>query len=331
MILKWLCFSAALLTWPLIPFGAFVRLKNAGLSCPDWPLCYGQLIPPPGYEIALETGHRFVAVLLGLLIITIAIASFRQRSNIQIRGLALFSLVLVCIQGLIGALTVTMTLWPPIVTLHLIGGNLLFGVLVYLARITFSLDRLENSVVADSVIKVFQVKPGMRLRVGLMIALLFLIIASGGYNSSTYSGLHCEAFPGCHEGSYFSFGMSGTDLSKLTGIEGHILQPAPEDYRGRFLPEFRNEWIHMLHRFIAVFGGLALIIMSWVWLKKRFGYNVINNFIVLLIFLEILVGVLNSVLRVPVPISALHTAVAATLTGLMFYALAENNQIKENP
>ena len=329
MILKWLCFSAALLTWPLIPFGAFVRLKNAGLSCPDWPLCYGQIVPPAGYEIALETGHRFVAALLGLLIITIAIVSFRQHSNFHIRGLALFSLALVCIQGLIGALTVTMTLWPPIVTLHLIGGNLLFGVLVYLARITFSLERLENSVVADSVIKVFQVKTGMRLRVGLMIALLFIIIASGGYNSSTYSGLHCEAFPGCHEGSYFSFGMSGTDLSKLTGIEGHILQSAPEDYQGRFLPEFRNEWIHMIHRFIAVFGGLALIMMSWIWLKNRFGYSVIHNFIVLLILLEIILGVLNSVLRVPVTISALHTAVAAALTGLMFYALAENHLIKK--
>ena len=329
MILKWLCFAAALLTWPLIPFGAFVRLKNAGLSCPDWPLCYGQLIPPAGYEIALETGHRFVAALLGLLIITIAIVSFRQHSNFHIRGLALFSLALVCIQGLIGALTVTMTLWPPIVTLHLIGGNLLFGVLVYLARITFSLDRPENSVVADSVIKVFQAKPGMRLRVGLMIAILFIIIASGGYNSSTYSGLHCEAFPGCHEGSYFSFGMSGTDISKLTGIRGNILQPAPEDYQGRFLPEFRNEWIHMLHRFIAVFGGMALVIMSWVWLKNRFGFKIINNFIVGLILLEIIVGVLNSVLRVPVPISALHTAIAATLTGLMFFAFAGNHQIKK--
>ena len=329
MFLKWLCFSAALLTWPLIPFGAFVRLKNAGLSCPDWPLCYGQLVPPPGYEIALETGHRFVAALLGLLIITITIVSFIQHSNFHIRGLALFSLVLVCIQGLIGALTVTMTLWPPIVTLHLIGGNLLFGVLVYLARISFSLDRLENSEVADSVIKVFQVKPGMRLRVGLMIALLFLIIASGGYNSSTYSGLYCEAFPGCHEGSYFSFGMSGTDISKLTGIRGNILQPAPEEYQGRFLPEFRNEWIHMLHRFIAVFGGMALVIMSWVWLRNRFGFKIINNFIVGLIFLEIIVGVLNSVLRVPVPISALHTAIAATLTGLMFFAFAGNHQIKK--
>ena len=329
MILKWLCFSAALLTLPLIPYGAFVRLKNAGLSCPDWPLCYGQLLPPAGYEIALETGHRFVAALLGLLIITITLVSFRQHSKYHIRGLALFSLVLVCIQGIIGALTVTLVLWPPIVTLHLILGNLLFGVLVFLARITFSLERLENSVENKSVFRVFQEKLGMRSRVGLMIAVLFLIIATGGYNSSTYSGLHCEAFPGCHEGSFFSFGMSGTDVSKLTGIEGHILQPAPVDYQGRFLPEFKNEWIHMMHRFIAVVGGLALITMSWIWLKNRFGYNVINNFIVLFILLEILLGALNAVLRVPVPISALHTAVAAALTGLMFYALAENHQIKE--
>ena len=162
-----------------------------------------------------------------------------------------------------------------------------------------------------------------------MIIVLFIIIASGGYNSTTYSGLYCEAFPGCHEGSYFSFGMSGTDISKLTGIEGHILQPAPDDYRGRFMPEFRNEWIHMIHRFIAVLGGFALMIMSWVWLKNRFGYNIINNFVILLILLEIIVGVLNSILRIPVPISALHTAIAATLTGLMFFALAANHQIKE--
>ena len=329
MILKWLCFSAALLTWPLIPYGAFVRLKNAGLSCPDWPLCYGQLLPPAGYEIALEVGHRFVAALLGLLIIIITIVSFRQNSNYQIRGLAIFSLVLVCIQGIIGALTVTMTLWPPIVTLHLIGGNLLFGVLVYFARITFIMERSENSRANDSSIKLFNLKTVMRSQVGLMLAVLFLIIASGGYNSSTYSGLHCEAFPGCHEGSFFSFGMSGTDISKLTGVEGNILPPAPEDYLGRFLPEFRNEWIHMIHRFISILGGLALIIMSWVWLKNRFKYKIINNFIILLILLEIILGVLNSVLRVPVPISAIHTAVAATITGLLFFALAKNHQIIE--
>ena len=135
-MMKWLCIGAALLTWPLIPFGAFVRLKNAGLSCPDWPLCYGQFIPPPGFEIALETGHRFVATLLGILIITITVKTFQQPAFRRYRKLAVISLILVCIQGILGALTVTMVLWPPVVTMHLLVGNILFGILVYLSRRT---------------------------------------------------------------------------------------------------------------------------------------------------------------------------------------------------
>ncbi|MEO1839374.1 MAG: COX15/CtaA family protein, partial [Candidatus Lambdaproteobacteria bacterium] len=187
-MMKWLCIGAALLTWPLIPFGAFVRLKNAGLSCPDWPLCYGQFIPPPGFEIALETGHRFVATLLGILIITITVKTFQQPAYRRHRKLAVISLILVCIQGILGALTVTMVLWPPVVTMHLLGGNILFGILVYLARVTF----LENEEYpSDS--SSTQTKPGKdrelkRRHIVLMLTVLFIMIISGGYNSSTSSG-----------------------------------------------------------------------------------------------------------------------------------------------
>ena len=69
-MLRILCIGAAIITWFLIPFGAYVRLKNAGLSCPDWPLCYGQFFPSGGFEIALEISHRFTALFLGILIIT---------------------------------------------------------------------------------------------------------------------------------------------------------------------------------------------------------------------------------------------------------------------
>ena len=326
--MKWLCFGAASITWLLIPFGAFVRLKNAGLSCPDWPLCYGKFLPPPGFEIALESGHRFVAAFLGFLIFAITVFTFRKLQYSHHRNIAFFSLILFCMQGILGALTVTMVLWPPVVTLHLIGGNLLFGILVYLTRVTFRDDgnySPDKAYVESDLRKNRMIK---RSHIIWMLAILFSIIASGGYNSTTYSGFHCEAFPGCHEGSYLSFGMSGTDLSAWSGIEGHILAPAPSDFHGRFLPVYENEWIHMLHRLIATVGGVTLMIMAWIWLKKKYGNNVIGLSIIVLVFLEICVGVLNAVYRVPAPISALHTAIAATLTGLIFYAIAENQHKK---
>ena len=127
-----------------------MRLKNAGLSCPDWPLCYGQFLPPPGFEIALETGHRFVATLLGILIIVITVVTFRKLTYYHHRNIAVFSLVLVSIQGILGALTVTMVLWPPVVILHLMGGNLLFGILVYLTRVTFLDDGKYSSARANT-------------------------------------------------------------------------------------------------------------------------------------------------------------------------------------
>ena len=224
-----------------------------------------------------------------------------------------------------GALTVTMVLWPPVVTMHLLGGNILFGILVYLARVTF-LENVEYPSDSSST----QTKPGKdrelkRRHIVLMLAVLFIMIISGGYNSSTSSGSHCEAFPGCHEGSSLSFGMSGTDLSEWTGIEGYILPPAPSDYQGRFLPVYENEWIHMLHRLTAIIGGVVLMIMAWAGLKNRYGHSAIGLSIVALILLEICVGILNAVFRVPAPISATHTAIAATLTGLLFFAAAEGN------
>ena len=97
--------------------------------------------------------------------------------------------------------------------------------------------------------------------------------------------------------------MSGKDLSAWSGIEGHILPAPPSGFQGRFLPVYENEWIHMLHRLIAIIGGLTLVIMAWIWLKNKYGYNATGLSIIVLILLEICVGVLNAVYRVPAPIS----------------------------
>jgi len=320
--MKWYALASAVLTWPLISFGALVRLHGAGLSCPDWPLCYGQLIPPPGFEIAMEVGHRFLASLLGLLILIMTILSFRKEALRPFRRLSASCLILIIVQGILGALTVTMVLWPPVVTFHLIGGNLLFAVLVYLSWITWNPQSQEPKK-EDSTSSI-QI-PLTAKKTAWMLAILFIIAASGGYNSSTYSGYACEAFPGCHEGASLSFGLSGMELGATK------LPEAPEELQGRFLPFFANEWVNMLHRLIAIGGGTMLIFMAWSWLiqnplpaLRKSGW-----WIMVLIPLETLIGVANAVLRVPIPLSSLHTALLATMIGVLSYALVRSMHPKQ--
>ena len=181
-MLRILCIGAAIITWFLIPFGAYVRLKNAGLSCPDWPLCYGQLFPPGGFEIALEVSHRFTALFLGILIIVITFVTFWEPSNYKFRKLAVASLIIVIIQGILGALTVTMVLWPPVVTLHLLGGNILFGIMVYLTRITFNMSNVKYKAAEDVAVSSTETKNIGQSPLIFMLAVLFIMIISGGYN-----------------------------------------------------------------------------------------------------------------------------------------------------
>ena len=166
--------------------------------------------------------------------------------------------------------------------------------MVYLSRIVF-IQQNSNQVNFKKVSK--YIKKDKRLillnKLKFMTILFFVILLSGGYNSSTYSGLYCEAFPGCHEGSVLSFSLSGMDVSFISGIKDHFLPYTPLEYQGRFLPEFKKEWINMIHRFIAVFGGTILIAMAWFWIYKKYGYNLIGKSIVSLLFFEILLGIFN--------------------------------------
>ncbi|MBF0286214.1 MAG: COX15/CtaA family protein [SAR324 cluster bacterium] len=300
-LFRWITLASAILTWPLISFGTYVRLKNAGMSCPDWPLCHGQIIPPAGFEIALEVGHRFVASLLGLFITILLILSYSKPLYKNYRFLSAWIFVLVCIQGILGGLTVLMRLSPPTVVFHLVGGNVLFGLLIFLAYRAYYDEHHPNSLPNRQWSNLSKQQAGMLL-------LFFVILISGGANSSTYSGYACAAFPGCHEGSVFSF---------------HVGEAVAE---GAFLPKFQNEWIHMTHRLIAVAGGLTMLVLSWRTLYNHSNktYRMIGIWICILILGEISIGILNALYRIPASISTAHTAIAATIVGLLSYSFAKS-------
>ncbi|MGK0290177.1 MAG: cytochrome c oxidase assembly protein subunit 15 [bacterium] len=320
---KWIALIATIFTWPLISFGAFVRLNAAGLSCPDWPLCYGKLIPPKGYAIGLEVGHRFVATLLGLLIIGLVILAYRNKQYFHFRKIAWWCLGLVVLQGFLGGLTVILKLNTLMVTSHLLGGNALFALLIYCTYFAFKADFKKKKSIYHF--------PNFKLsrKTGMMLFLFLGMIVSGGANSSTYSGYVCEAFPGCHSGSVASFSRN------VTGEFG--FKNFYPSNKATFFPQNFYESIHMLHRGIVVLGSCYLIFLVFsVWFstskehalkQSKFSsqYYVEGSLLIIFIFLEIGVGVLNALYRVPVPISALHTTLASTIVGILSFSFAKAN------
>src|SRR5690606_32796891 len=200
-----LVFLTLFLTLDLVMFGAFVRLTDSGLGCPDWPGCYSNFSPigamseirqaadamPFGPVTVgkawIEMVHRYIGAILGLLIIGIMVLAWRYRRELrQSPTLATVIFVAVCVQGAFGAWTVTHKLMPIIVTTHLLGGMLLLALLTWLgARL-----KVHDPVpVAASRWRGFAVA-GMLL--------LVVQIALGGWVSTNYAALACMDFPTCH-------------------------------------------------------------------------------------------------------------------------------------
>ena len=174
------------LAFVVVVVGAYVRLSDAGLGCPDWPLCYGQPVPSDLAGDALgrawkEMGHRYLAGTLGALILVLFFWSWKARRS---RGLISSILALVLFQATLGAWTVTMLLKPAIVTAHLVGGMTILGALTWLA-----LSQFDH----------FSAPPAQSLRVPATAALCAAAvqIALGGWVSSNYAALACPDVPLC--------------------------------------------------------------------------------------------------------------------------------------
>ncbi len=314
---KKLAWVTVFFTFDLIVFGAFTRLTDSGLGCPDWPGCYGEANPflahhdiraaetlmPTGpvtvFKAWIEMIHRYLAMGVGVLIIASLVIGWRLwRSNQQSRyapRLPAFLLFFVCVQGAFGAWTVTLKLQPIIVTIHLLLGMSLLALLTWHA-----LRQSEHLPVAD-------VSAGLRIPAVLALFAAFMQIALGGWVSTNYAALACGGFPLC-QGSW----MPTMDFTHGFTLWRALGMTAAGDY----LPFDALVAIHWVHRlFSVVIVGLVAWIAHRAW--KTPGTERLGRALLWLILLQFCTGMATVLLNWPLTIAVLHNAGAALLVLLL--------------
>jgi cytochrome c oxidase assembly protein subunit 15 len=303
--------AAMLLAFGVVMLGAYVRLSQAGLGCPDWPGCYGHMAVPTQSEVnstllaarPLEPArawkemiHRYFVGGLSTLIFALAlIAVWRRRAADQPKLLPGLLVVLLVLQALLGMWTVTLLLFPPVVTAHLLGGLATFSLLVLLVLQSGAYLRLRSAASSR-----------MRLFAALSLAVLICQIALGGWVSSNYAAIACPDFPGC-QGSLWPPAMDF-----VSGFSWHGLGP---DYQGGILANPARMAIHMTHRLGAlitflVVGGTT----SWTWLKAP-ALRGVATVVGVLLVLQVCLGISLVEFGWPLALADLHNGVAALLLG----------------
>lgn len=298
----------------VIILGAYTRLTDAGLGCPDWPGCYGHLFVPqsealienanqafPERPVEAEKAwnemiHRYFAAGLGLLIlITFFIALSKKikghRTPIK---LPFFILLLVCFQGMLGMWTVTMNLIPIVVMGHLLGGFTVLSCL-FLFYLRLTPYRIPGG---DSQIRKYA-KFGI-----LGIVLLVGQIALGGWTSANYASLACTDLPICQG-----------DWTARLDLMGAFSIPAAENYEFGVHTYDQRMTMHVLHRFGAVIVFLYLCWLAIALYKKSSSSMVkqLSTLLVVVLGVQIALGVSNVVYSLPLTVAVLHNAVAACL------------------
>jgi heme a synthase len=318
------------LTFDLVLFGAFTRLSDSGLGCPDWPGCYGHMSPIgakasiAAAQEAMPTGpvthskawvemvHRYLATAVGVLIAVLALVSWLERKRLAVwHGWPLVTLFWVCLQGAFGALTVTMKLFPAIVTLHLLGGLILLALL--------RAQSVNHALADPQSAGRTAISAGMRRGLWAMFALLWLQIALGGWVSTNYAVLACSEFPKC-QGAWWP----PMDFQQgFTFWRGLGLTHAGDAITFAALTA-----IHYVHRLsaYAVFAAIGLTVWS---LWRTPALRGTAKALAALALLQLASGLANVILDWPMLAAIAHTGGAAALVIVMTGVLANTQGATE--
>ncbi len=276
-----LSLATTLILFGLIVLGSVVRTTGSGLACPDWPLCQGRLIPPFQFNVMIEWFHRLAALLASVsLFVTVGWVLIHPAMRARLGAISALAVALLLVQVLLGALTVWKLLSPSVVSSHLAVALLLFVTTLALTL----LARAESETEA----KRKESRPaGLLATFGIATAMAYAQSLLGGVVSTSHAGLACPDWPACN---------------------------------GRWFPPLASlEGIHMLHRY----GGYALTAaLALVAIRSRTstdaGVRAGGSMAFGLTLAQIVLGVMNVMLRTPPWLSAVHLATAAAILAILF-------------
>lgn len=323
----YLYLAATLLAYCVIVLGAYTRLSDAGLGCPDWPGCYGKIFVPGETELIEQANqaypqrpveqakawkemiHRYAAGSLGLVILLLAVKSWYWRSKDKsIRILAPSALLaLVIFQAALGMWTVTLLLKPVIVTAHLLGGMAILAMLYW---------QLINSIYPLNKFNYQNISAWAAL--GAIV--VYCQIALGGWTSANYSALICTDFPKCQ----------GQWWPQMDFKNAFILwRGLGVDYEGGVLDAAARTAVHVSHRLGALFTFILLISLAVRAILSGTRRIMQTGLVVVLILLiQVSLGIANVLLVLPLPVAVAHNGVAALLLlsmiTLLYYSLFDD-------
>jgi cytochrome c oxidase assembly protein subunit 15 len=314
------------LTLCVVSLGAYVRLSDAGLGCPDWPGCYGKLlgVPDSHNEIShaetafphapVEAGkawkemiHRYLAGILGLLIAALAVLSIWPRRYSTLIAPSLFLVGLVGVQAALGMLTVTWLLKPVIVTLHLLGGMLILATLVGMyAKQTLAWVEFST--------------PGIKAAAWTVTLLILIQIALGGWTSTNYAAMACSDYPLC-QGQWMPADLEWTHAFVFNRELGQTND-------GQMLSLQTLTAIHWTHRSFALLVMGACIAFA-LQLKRQTATRTMGNAILIAVIAQVLIGISNVLLQWPLGMAVLHNTGAAILLAISVFTTVQINRADE--